>query len=66
MQSLEGIEASSVIVRVEAEGNQIKSLVLKDKQGSLTFLDVTGNQLTSLEGVNNFTALDILSVSKTN
>ncbi|HER5233752.1 TPA: leucine-rich repeat domain-containing protein, partial [Streptococcus pyogenes MGAS3370] len=35
-----------------------------DKQGSLTFLDVTGNQLTSLEGVNNFTALDILSVSK--
>lgn len=64
LQSLEGIEASSVIVRVEAEGNQIKSLVLKDKQGSLTFLDVTGNQLTSLEGVNNFTALDILSVSK--
>ncbi|MGT2935537.1 leucine-rich repeat domain-containing protein [Streptococcus castoreus] len=62
--SLDGVEASKVIGRLEAQGNQIKTLVLKDKQGSLTFLNVTGNQLTSLEGVNNFTALDTLSASK--
>lgn len=64
LASLDGIEESDEIVKVEAEGNQIKSLVLKNKQGSLKFLNVTNNQLTSLEGVNNYTSLETLSVSK--
>lgn len=64
LASLDGVEESDEIVKVEAEGNQIKSLVLKNKQGSLKFLNVTNNQLTSLEGVNNYTSLETLSVSK--